>query len=179
MSVSYPIIITQRNLVSGTTNTFEYKDFDLSFSFQGVQGIDMYLGDTGYTETKSQVVNYTRNRWVSPSNPGDGQTPYENLGGIQWVQTDYGIDDASYIALRDITLGYNLGSEWTSRIGLNQLRIYVAGQNLLYLTSKDFRGLNPESRRSSGPYSNPLITGYDRGGYPVPKTLVLGVDVKF
>tara|TARA_R110002096_G_scaffold346031_4_gene539501 strand:+ start:3442 stop:6756 length:3315 start_codon:yes stop_codon:yes gene_type:complete len=163
----------------GITNTFEYKDFDLSFSFQGVQGIDMYLGDTGYTETKSQVVNYTRNRWVSPSNPGDGQTPYENLGGIQWVQTDYGIDDASYIALRDITLGYNLGSEWTSRIGLNQLRIYVAGQNLLYLTSKDFRGLNPESRRSSGPYSNPLITGYDRGGYPVPKTLVLGVDVKF
>ncbi|AJR04352.1 SusC/RagA family TonB-linked outer membrane protein [Siansivirga zeaxanthinifaciens] len=163
----------------GMTNTFEYKGIDLSFSFQGVHGIEMYLGDTGYTETKSQVVNYTKNRWVSPSNPGDGQTPYETLGGVQWVQTDYGIDDASYIALRDITLGYNLDEKWSNRIGLNQLRVYVAGQNLLYLTAKDFRGLNPESRRSGGQYSSPLITGYDRGGYPVPKTIVLGFDVKF
>jgi TonB-linked SusC/RagA family outer membrane protein len=163
----------------GITNTFEYKGFDLSFSFQGVEGIEMYLGDTGYTETKSQVLNYTRNRWISPANPGDGQTPYENLGGIQWVQTDYGVDDASYIALRDITLGYNLDDKWTKQIGLNQLRVYLAGQNMLYLTKKGYRGLNPESRRNSGVYSSSLITGYDRGGYPVPKTLVLGVDVKF
>ncbi len=162
----------------GLSNTFEYKGFDLSFSLQGVHGIEMYQGDTGYNESKRQVLNYSKNRWVSPANPGDGKTPYENYG-VQWVWTDYGVDDASYIALRDITLGYNLDEKWVKKIGLNQLRMYFTGQNLLYLTSKSFRGLNPESRRSSGTYSNTLVTGYDRGGYPVPKTMVLGFDIKF
>ncbi|MCG9790898.1 SusC/RagA family TonB-linked outer membrane protein [Flavobacterium algicola] len=163
----------------GITNSFEYKGIDLSFGFQGVQGIQMYQGDTGYTEVKRQVLSYTANHWISPSNPGDGKTPYETNGGLQWVQTDYGIDDASYIALREVTLGYTLRDEWVKRIGLNQFRMYFTGQNLLYYTAKSFRGINPESRKSSGTYANSLITGYDRGGYPVPKTLVFGFDVKF
>lgn len=163
----------------GMTNTFEYKGIDLSFSFQGVHGIEMYQGDTGYNETRRQVLNYTKNRWISPSNPGDGKTPYETNGGIHWVLTDYGIDDASYIALRDVTLGYTLDEKWVKQIGLNQFRMYFTGQNLLYMTAKGFRGLNPESRRSGGTYSNTLITGYDRGGYPIPKTIVLGFDIKF
>ena len=163
----------------GVTNTFEYKGFDLALSFQGVQGIEMYQGDTGYNESRRQILNYTKNRWVSPSNPGDGKTPYETNGGIHWVLTDYGIDDASYIALRDVTLGYTLADKWVKQIGLKQLRMYFTGQNLLYLTAKSFRGINPESRRSGGTYSNTLITGYDRGGYPVPRTMVLGFDIKF
>ena len=163
----------------GMTNTFEYKGLDLTFGFQGVHGIEMYLGDTGYNEARREVLNYTANRWVSPSNPGDGQTPYGTLGGVHWVTTDYGVDDASYIALRELTLGYTLDKKWAEKIGLKQLRMYFTGQNLLYLTAKDFRGLNPESRRSSGVYSQSLLTGYDRGGYPVPRTLVLGFNVKF
>jgi TonB-linked SusC/RagA family outer membrane protein len=163
----------------GITNTLEYKSIDLSFSFQGVQGIEMYQGDTGYNETRRQVLNYTQNRWVSPSNPGDGLTPFETNGGIHWVLTDYGIDDASYVALREVTLGYNLNEKWAKQIGLNQLRMYFTGQNMLYLTAKSFRGINPESRRTGGTYASSLVTGYDRGGYPVPKTLVLGIDVKF
>lgn len=163
----------------GMTNTFEYKGVDLTFAFQGVHGIDLYLGDTGYNEARREVSNYNANRWVSPSNPGDGQTPYETFGGVHWVTTDYGVDDASFIALREFTVGYNIPKDLVQKIGLKQLRLYFTGQNLLYLTAKDFRGLNPESRRSSGTYANPLITGYDRGGYPVPKTLVLGLNVKF
>ena len=162
----------------GMTNTFEYKGFDLSFSLQGVHGIEMYQGDTGYNESKRQVLSYSKNHWISPANPGDGKTPYENFG-VQWVWTDFGVDDASYVALRDITLGYTLDDKWVKKIGLNQFRMYFTGQNLLYLTAKSFRGLNPESRRSSGTYSNSLVTGYDRGGYPVPKTMVLGFDIKF
>jgi TonB-linked SusC/RagA family outer membrane protein len=163
----------------GMTNTFEYKNFDMTFGFQGVHGIDMYLGDTGYNEARREVTNYNSNRWVSPSNPGDGQTPYETFGGVHWVTTDYGVDDASFVALREFTLGYNLEKDFIQKIGLKQLRLYFTGQNLLFLTKKDFRGLNAESRRSSGTYANPLIAGYDRGGYPVPKTIVLGINVKF
>ena len=163
----------------GLTNSFEYKGIDLSIGLQGVHGIQMYEGDTGYTEVKRQVLNYTENHWISPSNPGDGKTPYETNGGLQWVQTDYGIDDASYIALREVTLGYSLDKAWVKKIGLSQFRMYFTGQNLLYLTAKSFRGINPESRKSGGTYSNSLVTGYDRGGYPVPKTLVFGFDVKF
>ena len=58
--------------------------------------------------------------------------------------------------------------------------LYVEDDETLgFLTADSFRGLNPESRRSSGVYANPLITGYDRGGYPIPKTFVIGIDVKF
>ena len=63
----------------GITNTFQIKDFDISFLIQGVQGITVLNGDVYYNETKKWNKKYTKNRWVSAEHPGDGKSPYQNV----------------------------------------------------------------------------------------------------
>jgi hypothetical protein len=64
-------------------------------------------------------------------------------------------------------------------IKLSALRVYFSAQNLLYLMSEDYDGVNPEGRKTSGPYANPLIDGYQRGVYPINRTFTFGLDVTF
>jgi TonB-linked SusC/RagA family outer membrane protein len=162
----------------GITNNFSYKSFDLSFSWQGVQGGQLINGDPNYGETKSYNTNYNSNRWISPQNPGDGRTPYEDLG-FNWMLTDYVVEDASYFALREINLGYNLPANLAKKIGLSSLRLYTSGQNLYFHSANGYRGINPEGRSTTGPYSSALISGYQRGAFPIPKTYVFGIDINF
>ena len=162
----------------GITNNFSYKNFDLSFSLQGVQGGELINGDPNYGETKSSNVNYNSNRWISPQNPGDGRTPYEELG-FNWMLTDYVVEDASYFALREVILGYNFPARLAKKIGLSSLRLYTSGQNLFFHSANGYRGINPEGRSTSGPYASSLIAGYQRGAFPIPKTYVFGIDINF
>ena len=92
--------------------------------------------------------------------------------------TDYPLQNGSYVCLRNATFGYTLNKKDLHNF-LKGLRIYVSGNNLLYLWSKDYKGINPESRYTSGDYSSPLISGYQRGGFPLTSTVTLGVDIKF
>jgi TonB-linked SusC/RagA family outer membrane protein len=162
----------------GITNNFSYKNFDLSFSWQGVQGGELINGDPNYGETKSRNLNYISNRWISPQNPGDGRTPYEELG-FNLMLTDYVVEDASYFALREVNLGYNLPANLYKKIGLSSLRLYTSAQNLYFHSANGYRGINPEGRSTSGPYGSALIAGYQRGAFPIPKTIVFGIDINF
>lgn len=162
----------------GITNNFTYKNFDLSFSLQGVQGGELINGDPNYGETKSYNVNYNSNRWISPQNPGDGRTPYEDLG-FNWMLTDYVVEDASYFALREVNLGYNLPANLAKKIRLSSLRLYTSAQNLYFYSASGYRGINPEGRSTSGPYASALVAGYQRGAFPIPRTFVFGIDINF
>ena len=162
----------------GITNNFSFNSFDLSFSWQGVQGGELINGDPNYTESRSRNTSYNSNRWISPQNPGDGKTPYEQLG-FNWMLTDYVVEDASYFALREVNLGYNLPSKWSKKIGLSSLRLYTSAQNLYFHSAKGYRGINPEGRSTSGPYGSALIAGYQRGSFPIPRTFVFGIDINF
>lgn len=162
----------------GFANNLKYKSFDLSILIQGVQGVDLINGDGNYTEMKKQGVKYVSNRWVSPSNPGDGKTPYIT-NGANIMLTDYVVEDGSFMALREVVLGYKLSNELARRVGLNGLRVYGSAQNLLYVMSSDYRGINPESRITHGNYSSPLVDGYQRGGFPIQRTFAFGVELTF
>jgi TonB-linked SusC/RagA family outer membrane protein len=162
----------------GLTNTMSYKAVDLTFSWQGVQGGELINGDPNYGETRSKNKNYTANRWISPQNPGDGKTPYEDVG-FNWLLTDYVVEDASYFALREVNIGYTLPSTMVKRIGLSNLRLYASGQNLFFNTASEYRGINPEGRSTSGPYASAIVAGYQRGSFPIAKTIVIGLDINF
>ena len=162
----------------GITNTFSYKSFDLSFTFQGVQGGQLINGDPNYVENKQKNRAYNTNRWVSPSNPGDGKTPY-STSGFNWLLSDYVVEDASYFALRDINLGYKLPSSVAKFVKLSSLRVYLSAQNLFFHSASSYRGLNPEGRATSGPYASALLSGYQRGSFPINKTFIFGLDINF
>ncbi|NDP27919.1 MAG: TonB-dependent receptor [Flavobacterium sp.] len=167
------------DFIWGMTNLFSYRAFDLSFSLQGSQGGELINGDANYNETKRYNTNYNENRWVSAMFPGDGKTPYDTTG-FNWMLTDYVVEDASYVALRDVTVGFTMPSEYVSKFHLNGMRLYFSGSNLFYYSPKGYRGVNSEGRSTSGSfYGNTLIDGYQRGSFPIAKTVVFGLDINF
>jgi len=93
--------------------------------------------------------------------------------------TDYVIEDASYFALRDLNLGYKLPSSVSKFLKITSSRIYFSAQNLFFHSAANYRGLNPEGRTNSGPYSSALLAGYQRGTFPINKTFIFGVDINF
>lgn len=164
----------------GITNTLTWKNFDLSLLFQGVQGIQLINGNINYNEQLRFNKAYTNNRYVSPMFPGDGKTVYSTTtSGGDLMLTDYVIEDGSYASLRDFTLGYKLAQNLVKRLKLNDVRAYFSAQNLLYFMAENYRGINPEARRTSANYSSPLMDGYQRGAFPLSRTFTLGVDIVF
>ena len=162
----------------GITNSFNYQSFDLSFTFQGVQGGNLINGDRNYNESRRYIKEYTENRWISPANSGDGKTPYSTIG-YNWMLTDYAVEDASYVALREVLLGYTVSSKLAKKVGLSGLRVYASAQNLLFFFPSGYKGLNPEARSASSFYASPLIDGYQRGGFPTSRSFLFGIDINF
>lgn len=164
----------------GITNNLRYKSFELSFLVQGVQGVDIINGDHHYNDVLMTNKKMLKNRWISPAFPGDGQTPYYTNGASR-ILTDYVVEDGSYIAFRDIQIGYTLPAKFVKKhIGLNSARVYAGAQNLLYIMASGYKGINPESRYTSGsPYDSPLVDGYQRGGFPLQRTFTFGLNVTF
>ena len=164
----------------GVTNNFNIKALDISFTFQGVQGGKMLNGDAFYNEARKYNRDYTVNRWISPNNPGDGKTPYFTNGYTNaWTQSDYIISDASYFALREVIVGYRLPISKTNKMKINGARLYMSIQNLYYHFASDYIGLNPEARTNTGAYASPLLDGYQRGAFPVNRSILFGVDFNF
>lgn len=170
------------NFIWGITNNFGYKGFELSFFLQGSHGGKLINGDPNYNESGRTMPIYNSNRWVSAGFPGDGKTPASrggNAGGVNWMVTDYVIEDASYWSLREINLSYSISPSIIKRLGLNGFRFYVSAQNLYFHMASNYRSLNPEGRFKNGPYSSVLIDGYQRGNFPIPRTFMLGIDINF
>jgi TonB-linked SusC/RagA family outer membrane protein len=170
----------------GINNTFSFRDFDLSFLVNGVQGLSLYNDDGRYNENMRSARQWVENRWISPNNPGDGKTPnFETGTGVHQASTDMVIQNGSYIALRGITLGYTLPRNIAQRFKLRSIRAYISAENCLYLwnighrSATRYKGINPEARTTSGRYSNPLIAGFQRGGFPIQSSYVFGLTVNF
>lgn len=163
----------------GMTNTLTYKNWDFSFLIQGVQGITVFNGDAYYNETWKWNKAYTENRWVSESAVGDGKTPYNRSYGIDLDLTDYPLQDASYACLRNVSLGYTFSKGFTKKLGIKSFRFYATGTNLLYVWTSEYKGINPESRYTSGQYTSSMISGYQRGGFPLTSSITVGFDINF
>ena len=160
----------------GMSSNMQYKEFDLSFQIQGSQGGEVYNIDPlyyGSQWTGRLVDSFDAN--------GDGIADHNGehyIGNRR--QTDYGIQDASYIALRNLTIGYNLDSELTSKAGIKSSRVYLAATNLLYLMGDDYTSYNPEGiETTNGGYAGPTTYGVQVGASPLVRSFTLGLNVNF
>lgn len=95
-------------------------------------------------------------------------------------QTDAVVQDAGFVALRNLTVGYTLGSDILGKIGIGSARIYGAGTNLLYLFGDDYTSYNPEGvNTTNSGYAGPITYGHQAGASPVLRTFTLGLNVNF
>ena len=72
--------------------------------------------------------------------------------------TDYIIEDASYIALRELSLGYTLPAKISRQLRISNLRAYASATNLIYLMGSDYRGINPEARTTGQVVQETMVT---------------------
>ena len=89
--------------------------------------------------------------------------------------TDYAVENASFLRLQNVTIGYTLPKTWLKNIFISNVRIYFAGYNLLCMTS--YKGYDPEVDTSSK--KNPMTPGIDYAAYPKSRTFVGGINVTF
>lgn len=158
----------------GLTNTFTYKNLDLSIFFQYSYGNDVLNANRLVFENmavpnQNQLAT-TLNRWT----PENMNTAMHRAGGQGFEDiSSRVVEDASYIRLKTINLSYNLNKDVLERFKLSNLKIYVAAQNLFTIT--DYSGYNPDVS-----VANSLITpGIDYSAYPLHKIMSVGLSVSF
>ncbi len=161
----------------GFNTQLNYRDFDVSMQFQGAQGGDVFNVDEIYW--RSEFGGRLRDGFDA-DNDGiadrNGQFYTQSRN-----QLDAQIQDASYLALRNFTIGYTVDpSGRLSGLGLSRLRVYAAATNLLYLMGDDYTSLNPEGvETGNGGYLGPTTYGVQVGASPIVRSLTVGLNVNF
>ena len=161
----------------GFYNSFSFKNFDLSFMIQWVQGVDIFnksnaflLNEEGWGTGAKKLYN----NWFSENNlTAKYARPLVSPTDKLYESSNYMLEDGSYLRFNNITLGYRLPKKILNKMNVGDLRFYVTAHNPFTITS--YSGYNPEVSMSS----NPLTPGIDYGGYPVNKSIVFGINVNF
>lgn len=141
----------------------DYKGIDFSADIYTVQGVtrnNPFL--YGYLEGGSLrgIKNGIKQNYWTPENPG-GDFPRPREGNDPDNIYSLGLQDASYIRLQNITLGYTLPKDLLTSIGLTKLRVYATGSNLVTIT--DFQSYSPEKNPSDYPEAVTVVMGLQIG----------------
>ena len=158
--------------IFGLTANLSYKNFDMSMFWQGAADVQGYLwGEAiGSISGSDKPTTIFEDRFHAINNP-NGSMP---RALTTWAQnspgstpSDFWMQNASYVRLKNITLGYNIPQNALSRIGLKGAKIYYSGQNLLTFTGFA-KGFDPEAPAGT------------RGNYyPQVKTNTFGLNINF
>ncbi|WP_234347334.1 TonB-dependent receptor [Parabacteroides bouchesdurhonensis] len=160
----------------GITLGAEYKGFDFSAFFQGAIGgdilnilkYDIYSGTGWYNAPKDILTTFWNGPGSTNKNFGIDANSRMNLEMSDWF-----VEDGSYVRLKNIQIGYTIPSSITKKVTINNLRVFVAAQNLFTITG--YSGLDPEI----GEYDNKAYyKGIDMGYYPQPRTFMFGISMK-
>lgn len=176
----------------GFNLSLEYQNFDCSIFFQGVAGNKIYnylyqqgtVGDSRYNEGINRLSD-VKNRWA-PENPNadfpriafhDYDYAKNNRFSSFWLQ------DGSYLRLKTFQLGYTVPTTVLNKLSVEKIRCYVSVNNLLTFTK--YKGFDPEIGINSTGYTDVFTTnkdlqiGVDRGVYPQPRMLLVGLNIIF
>ncbi|MFB9076516.1 SusC/RagA family TonB-linked outer membrane protein [Flavobacterium procerum] len=165
---------SQPKFVGSFSNTVSYNDFDLNFSFQGSYGAKIFNALNQQLEISTLGTNAAatlNDRWT-PTNPSN-EIPRATSSPLGIVSERY-VEDASFLRLKLITLGYTLPKSVSKKLGTKSVKVYVSAENLITWTK--YTGYDPEV---SSYEQNNLYPGIDFGSYPNSKTFISGLNVTF
>ncbi|MCL2649640.1 MAG: TonB-dependent receptor [Candidatus Azobacteroides sp.] len=168
----------------GFTNTFIYRDFDLTVFFNGAFGNSIVNTNKGklerYSVSGNNQVRYVMNGY-RPFDPITGDPGYYNTNIPRAIySTDYAmnmtdllVEDGSYFRLKTISLGYTLPKKVAGKMHLSNCRFQISGVNLLTWTK--YTGMDPEASSSLGD-SNTML-GIDQSSYPANQAVVFSLSL--
>ena len=178
----------------GLSNTFKYKNFDLTAFFTFSYGAEV-LNATKLTNTQAgktvyNVLNLANSskRWMTINKEGVTVTDPQELAALNAGKTvasihdmeqgdkyihSWAVEDASYLRLSNLTIGYNFPKKWIRKASIQNLRLYATGSNLFVWTP--YSGFDPEVSTKG----NNLTPGVDFGAYPRSRSYVFGLNITF
>ena len=156
----------------GLNAYLQYKNFDFTMFWQGMQGNDVITIDyKRQTDLWAGVNVPNLNKGIrvldawSPSNTGSTIPALTTMDTNNETRvSSYYVENGSFLKLRTIQFGYNLPTNLVKKLYMQRLRVYVSAQNLLTIKSKNFTGVDPEV---------PTF------GYPIPLNVTFGLNVSF
>lgn len=169
----------------GFTYNLNWNNWDFSLFAQGVGKRDMMVrGELvePFHQNYSYVIYKHQLDFWTPTNT-DAKWPRLSATGSASDTNNFGkgngsdlfIFNGKYLRIKNITLGYTFPKEWTSKLGMQKLRLYLNGQNLLTFSKNSF--IDPESSE----FGNQMNSGGANSGrnYPTLRYYGFGVDVEF
>ncbi len=158
----------------GLQTNFTYKNFDLGAFFA------FSVGNENYSEEFFRVNEISVNSFASirsgmysVNNTTNAKYPAFNSDNYDLSSSLY-VQDASYLRLSSLQLGYNLPSDLIG--GIDKFRVYFTGSNLFLVKSNDYVGFDPDVNTGA---TGQLQRGFDAIAYPQSRSLLIGVDVSF
>ena len=164
-----------------------YAGFDLTIFLQGMQNMQIYnehmsqigVGTDKYGKDENKLVDVLENHWT-PDNPINTQTRVYVIDENRNTRiSSWFVEDASFLRIRTLQLGYTIPQSFSLRAGISKFRIYGSVNNLYTITK--YSGYDPEIGDYYGQEgkNNPLYAGIDRGFYPQPRTFMFGLQLEF
>ena len=147
----------------GLNTALKYKNFDLAVLFQGAFGYNTVVN---LQSSNRFPAILHEERWTPANN--DPNAIFPRLGGAATNSylSDYYYKKAGYLRLKSFSLGYTLPKQWIVKTRLSQVKVFVAGTNLLTFDKLKKYGIDPEAPSGMGGYY-----------YPQQKTITFGVNI--
>lgn len=159
------------DITFGLNIGFTYKNIDFSANSFASVGNEM-VRDYERKDLYANRGAYMLERWQGT---GTSNSVPRAVSGAK-VNTDYfsdfHVEDASFLRLQNVQIGYTFGENLNSEVGIDKLRIYLSGNNLFTIT--DYFGYDPSANTG-----NPLGGAIDKGFYPVAASYLLGINLNF
>lgn len=159
------------DLYGGFSTSLETYGFDLNASFAYQIGGWVYDSlYSGFMTSGSAGTNWHKdilNRWT-PENRYTDVPRLQTNSLDQGCSGDRSLTKASYLSLRNLTIGYTFPKRWMEKANIEKLRLYVVGDNLFLLSAR--RGFDPRQNILEG------TTGYN---YSAIRTVSFGINLEF
>lgn len=164
----------------GWTNDFGYKGFDLNIQFTGSYGNKMVNATRIELETHYNPDNTTRSSYAAAWTPTHTNTNVPSLGSeTQYTYSSRWVEDASYLRVQNIALGYSLPSSVTNMLKISKCRLYFSLQNALILTK--YSGFDPEViwNPAGSTLASNVFRGMEYDTYPRTRNFTMGMNITF
>lgn len=167
----------QPDFTLGINNSFSFGNIDFSFFIDGQFGQEL-VNVTNFRLLQfgsRQQLAEVNNAWTAENNSSVyPRVDASTNGAPSFVFSDRYVEDGSFLRLQNVSIGYNVPTAIAEKLHMNGLRLYATGTNLIMLTN--YSGYNPDVSLTG---SNNLALGHDNAGYPVARTIRLGINLKF
>ncbi len=171
-------------ITAGINIGLNYKQFDFSMFISGAYGHKIYnqiaTDIEGFYRPFNLTQDYYDERWTGEgTSDTQPRASWEAKSNNARPSSRF-LEDASYLKLKNIQIGYSLSETMLEKLSLTKLRIYCSGTNLYTLTN--YSGLDPELTTSDNTLHSSeafRVTGIDWGTYPAAFTISFGVQLTF